>query len=74
MAKRSYDVGTLVEVLFDPLDKVPNVATRKFRGTQHRISKRHDYGARGVMFELEGCTGENDVPYVFLMQELKIIV
>ena len=73
MAKRAYEVGTLVEVLYDPLDKVPNIATFKFKGTQHRISKRHDYGARGVMFELEDVTGENDVPYVFLMQELKIV-
>lgn len=73
MASRIYEVGTLVEVLYDPLDKVPNIATRKFRGTQHRISKRLDYGARGVMFELEGVVGKNDVPYVFLAQELKVL-
>lgn len=73
MAKRAYEVGTLVEVLYDPLDKVPNIAAKKFRGTQHKISRRLDYGARGVMFELEDVVGENDVPYVFLMQELKIV-
>ena len=71
--KRTYDVGVLVEVLYDPLDKVPNIATFKYKGTQHRISRRIDYGARGVMFELEDCTGENDVPYVFLAHELRVV-
>ena len=71
--KRTYDVGTLVEVLFDPLDKVPNVATRIYAGTQHRISRRIEYGAYGTLFELEDVVGKNDVPYVFTTHELKII-
>lgn len=73
MASRTFDVGTMVEVVFDPLDKVPNIAAIKFQGTRHLIRKRHDYGPRGAIFELEDCVSDAGVPYMFLINDLKII-
>lgn len=73
MASRQYDIGTLVEVVYDPLDKLPNIAAKKFDGTQHRITSRKEYGPYGIQFTLDGCESDMGVPYVFTMNDLKIV-
>lgn len=73
MGSKMYNVGTLVEVVFDPLDKLPNHAAKKYNGTRHRIASRKDCGAFGIQFTLEGCVSDKGVPYVFSKNDLFII-
>lgn len=73
MANRIYNIGTLVKVVYDPDEKVPNIAAKKYEGTVHSISKRYDYGAYGVLLELDGAVSDKGVPYVFGVNDLEIV-
>lgn len=73
MGKKTFDVGTLVEVYYDPSDRLPNIAAKKFNGTKHRIVRRIDYGSYGTLLELDGAVSDKGMPYVFTVNDLKIV-
>ena len=73
MVNRAYDVGAMVRVYFDSSEKVPNIAAKKFDGMVTRINRRFDYGAYGVLFELEDAVSDKGMPYVFTTNDLVLV-
>ena len=71
--RKHLQVGTNVRVRFIEDDKIPNIGAKKYNKCETWISKKTEFGAHGVMYELDGCVSDLGVPYTFTADELVLI-
>lgn len=73
MTSDNIEVGSVVAVRFDHRRRPVNFGARIYDGTTFRVSKRKDFGASGVYFELDGAVSDEGVPFTFIADDLEKI-